>query len=199
MNKVLSWLLSAVILLTGSMAMAEESVSRTAVFAGGCFWCMQGEFDSEKGVLGTKVGYAGGHTEKPTYEQVGTGTTGHREVIEVTYDPKVVAYERLLDIFWGNIDPLDAAGQFCDKGEQYKAGIFVNNERERQAAEKSAVTLGKKLGQKVVTDIVSGAKFWPAEDYHQDYYRKNAFNYQLYRAGCGRDERLRVIKDKMAK
>ncbi len=168
--------------------------TKTAIFAGGCFWCMQSEFDSENGVVKTTVGYTGGTKEKATYEEVSTGKSGHREAIEVTYDPKVVAYPRLLEIFWSNVDPLDAKGQFCDKGEQYKAAIYTASDEERVAAQSSAVELSKKLGQPVVTDILERKPFYTAEDYHQDYYKKSAARYAQYRAGCGRDERLEELK-----
>lgn len=171
--------------------------TKTAVFAGGCFWCMQSEFDSEKGVLKTTVGFSGGTMVSPTYELVSSGTTGHREAIEVTYDPHIVAYPRLLEIFWSNIDPLDATGQFCDKGSQYKAGIFVANDEERAAAQASAMEVSKKLKQPVVTDILTRAPFYSAEEHHQEYYKKSALQYQLYRAGCGRDARLDELKGRM--
>lgn len=167
---------------------------KTAVFAGGCFWCMQSEFDSEKGVAKTTVGYTGGKMANPTYEQVSSGTSGHREAIEVSYDPEVVTYPRLLEIFWSNVDPLDAKGQFCDKGEQYKAGIYVTGDEERAAAQASAMEVSKKLGKPVVTDIMTRGPFYTAEAYHQDYYKKSAGKYARYRAGCGRDERLEELK-----
>lgn len=176
------------------MAVDKTDATRTAVFAGGCFWCMQSEFDSEKGVLKTTVGYTGGHVQNPSYEEVSGGKTGHREAIEVSYDPAVVSYVRLLEIFWSNIDPLDATGQFCDKGEQYKAAVFVADEGEKRAAEGSAAALSKKLGQAVVTDILPRAPFYSGEEYHQDYYRKSAARYAAYRAGCGRDKRLEQLR-----
>lgn len=179
----------------GGQAMAE---SKKAVFAGGCFWCMESEFKEVKGIQDTLVGYAGGKSENPTYEQVGTGTTGHRESLEVTYDPTVVSYEKLLEVFWSNVDPLDATGQFCDQGPQYKSGIFVADDAERKAAEASKVALAAKLGKPVATDILPSAKFWPAEAYHQNYSETNPFKYRLYRTGCGRDGRLIEI-EKMKK
>jgi peptide-methionine (S)-S-oxide reductase len=179
----------------GGQAMAE---SKKAVFAGGCFWCMESEFKEVKGIQDTLVGYAGGKSENPTYEQVGTGTTGHRESLEVTYDPTVVSYEKLLEVFWSNVDPLDATGQFCDQGPQYKSGIFVADDAERKAAEASKAVLQAKLGKPVVTDILPAARFWPAEAYHQNYSETNPFKYRLYRTGCGRDGRLIEI-EKMKK
>jgi peptide-methionine (S)-S-oxide reductase len=179
----------------GGQAMAE---SKKVVFAGGCFWCMESEFKEVKGIQETLVGYAGGESENPTYEQVGTGTTGHRESLEVTYDPTVVSYEKLLEVFWSNVDPLDATGQFCDQGPQYKSGIFVADDAERKAAEASKVALAAKLGKPVATDILPAAKFWPAEAYHQNYSETNPFKYRLYRTGCGRDGRLNAI-EKMKK
>jgi peptide-methionine (S)-S-oxide reductase len=195
MNWLKCALLSAIMAMTGGMAMAE---TKTAVFAGGCFWCMQSEFDSQAGVSNTVVGYTGGTLKDPTYEQVSSGVTGHREAIEVTYDPAKVGYKRLLEIFWSNIDPLDATGQFCDKGEQYKAAVFVADKDEWKEAEDSAAAVAKKLGQPVVTDILPRKPFYTAEAYHQEYYRKSALRYQLYRAGCGRDKRLELLK-KMGK
>lgn len=172
-----------------------ENTNKTAIFAGGCFWCMQSEFASEKGVLNTVVGYSGGTLKNPSYEQVSSGQTGHREAIEVTYDPTQVDYPRLLEIFWSNIDPLDATGQFCDKGEQYKAAIFTADAAEKQAAEASAKALSIKLNQRVVTDILPRQPFYTAEEYHQDFYKKSAARYATYRAGCGRDKRLNYLKN----
>lgn len=174
---------------------------KQAVFAGGCFWCMQSEFSSLKGVSKTLVGYAGGAEPNPTYEQVGSGKTGHREALQVAYDPTVITYPQLLEVFWSNVDPLDVTGQFCDQGPQYKSGVFVTTPEETAAAEASKAALAKKLGQPVLTDIIpfTGAKavFWPAEEYHQNYSAKNPFKYKLYRSGCGRDGRLNDLKKKM--
>lgn len=183
-------------IMTGGKVMADNE-TKTAIFAGGCFWCMQSEFDSEKGVVKTEVGYSGGAMVNPSYEDVSGGMTGHRESIEVTYDPHVVTYPRLLEIFWSNIDPLDATGQFCDKGDQYKAAIFVANDEERAAAQESAVTVSKRLKQPVVTDILTRKAFYSAEEHHQEYYKKSATAYQLYRAGCGRDGRLKELNEQM--
>lgn len=166
----------------------------TAVFAGGCFWCMEVPFDTLPGVLKTISGYTGGHLDNPTYEAVSNGDTGHYETIEVTYDPRVINYEKLLDVFWRNIDPFDNEGQFCDKGDQYKSVIFYQDETQKNLAEASKLGISKKLGgKKIVTEIKPAGKFYPAEDYHQDYYLKNPYRYKFYRYTCGRDRRLKQV------
>ncbi|HXO40469.1 MAG TPA: peptide-methionine (S)-S-oxide reductase MsrA, partial [Thermoanaerobaculia bacterium] len=164
----------------------------TATFAGGCFWCMQPAFDHVPGVLSTTVGYTGGHLANPTYEEVSSGGTGHRESIEVVYDPARVTYERLLTIFWHNVDPTDGSGQFCDHGEQYRSAIFVHDEAQRRAAEasKQAIAASGRIKDPIVTDILPASQFYPAEDYHQQYYVKSALHYKFYRFSCGRDRRL---------
>ncbi|MFK4765732.1 peptide-methionine (S)-S-oxide reductase MsrA [Desulfobaculum sp. SPO524] len=169
-----------------------------ATFAGGCFWCLESPFDSEEGVLETLVGYTGGETENPTYEQVSSGGTGHAEAIQITYDPSVVGYDRLLGIFWRNIDPLDAGGQFCDRGSQYRSAIFYHDEEQKRLAEASrdALAASGRFDGRIVTEIVPAGAFWPAEEYHQDYYRKNPIRYKFYRYGCGRDNRLKEVWDK---
>ncbi|MDP2206057.1 MAG: peptide-methionine (S)-S-oxide reductase MsrA [Alphaproteobacteria bacterium] len=164
-----------------------------AVFAGGCFWCMESEFDSQKGVLKVTSGYMGGSAETATYKQVSTGRTGHIEVVEVVYDSAQVSYDTLLEIFWRNVDPFDAEGQFCDKGSQYAAGIFFDGDAQKAAAEASVAATGKKLGAEVATFLRAATAFYAAEDYHQEYYKKNAFAYKSYRMGCGRDRRLEKI------
>lgn len=196
-------LLSALILPSMSQATSTTSHEsrvthhETATFAGGCFWCMQSEIAGTKGVISTVVGYTGGHTPSPTYQTIGTGTTGHREAIQVTYHPAQVTYDQLLAIFWANVDPLDATGQFCDQGDQYKAAIYVASDAEKQAAEASRTALSAKLGQAVVTDILPASTFYPAEEYHQNYHEKNPFQYKLYRTGCGRDGRLQDLKKQL--
>ena len=172
---------------------ANESV----IFAGGCFWCMEPPFDKLDGVISTISGYSGGHTENPTYKSTSKGDTGHYEVLKIEYDPAKLSYETLLDVFWKNIDPFDAKGQFCDKGSQYRAAIFVNNEEQKKQALASKQTLQNKLGGKaqVVTEILPAKKFYAAEDYHQDYYLKNPLRYKYYRYGCGRDKRLKQVND----
>lgn len=160
---------------------------KTAVFAGGCFWCLEPPFDNASGVTETEVGYTGGAAETATYEQVGQGDTGHREAIRITYDPTTITYPELLEIFWNNIDPLDAGGQYADRGFQYTTAIYFSSDVERDAAEASKAALEKKLGRSVPTVIEAAKPFYPAEDYHQEYYRKNPLRYKLYKHGSGRE------------
>ena len=166
-----------------------------ATFAGGCFWCMEPPYDKLDGVLATTSGYTGGDTVDPTYEQVSAGGTGHAEVVQITYDPSKVSYDELLEVFWRNVDPLDAGGQFCDRGEQYRTGIFVHDEEQRRLAEasKQALEESKRFDRPIVTEIVAVGPFYPAEDYHQDYYEKNPIRYNVYRWNCGRDQRLTEV------
>ncbi len=176
---------------------AVPANTETATFAGGCFWCVESAFDEIDGVISTTSGFTGGPEQKPTYEQVSSGQTGHREALEVVYDPARVSYERLLEVFWTNIDPVDPAGQFCDKGPQYRSAIFYHDERQKQAAEASlaVVEKGKTFPGKLVTSIQPAGPFWPAEEYHQDFHLKNPTRYKSYRYGCGRDARLHALWD----
>jgi peptide-methionine (S)-S-oxide reductase len=166
-----------------------------ATFAGGCFWCMEPPFDKTPGVYATISGYAGGEVDNPTYRQVSAGGTGHAEVVRVAYDPETVTYEQLLEVFWHNVDPTDAGGQFCDRGSQYRTGIFHETEEQRAAAEASKRQLEQsgRLPGPVVTEITPLDAFYPAEDYHQDFYKKSPVRYTSYRAGCGRDRRLKEL------
>ncbi len=168
---------------------------KKATFAGGCFWCMEPPYRILNGVTDVKAGYTGGSKDNPTYEEVSSGRTGHRESIEVTYDPGKVSYDELLSIFWENIDPTDPAGQFADKGTQYKTAIFYHDEAQRVAAEKSKAALGRsgKFNKPVVTEILKADKFYPAEKYHQEYYKKNPAQYDLYKKGSGREEFLKKV------
>ena len=163
-----------------------------ATFAGGCFWCMEPPFDAEPGVLETIVGYTGGSTENPTYKEVSAGGSGHTESIQIIYDPAIVSFERLLGIFWKNIDPLDPKGQFCDKGSQYRSAIFYHSGEQRELAEgsKKQIEEGGTLPGSIVTEIVPASVFYPAEEYHQEYYKKNPLRYKFYRRTCRRDKRL---------
>jgi peptide-methionine (S)-S-oxide reductase len=168
---------------------------KVATFAGGCFWCMEGPYDKVPGVAKTISGYMGGRTLNPTYEQVSSGTTGHAEVVQVVYDPKKVTYEKLLDVFWVNIDPTTKDRQFCDGGTQYRSAIFFHDDEQRRAAEasKAALEKSKPFKEPIVTQVAMAGAFTPAEDYHQDYYMKNPVRYNLYRTGCGRDARLKQL------
>ncbi len=174
-------------------AAAQDEERATAVFAGGCFWCMEPPFDKLDGVHSTVSGYAGGNLENPTYKQVSAGGTGHLEVIQVTYDPKKVSYETLLETYWANVDPLDDGGQFCDRGESYKTAIFYSSAEQEQAARRSKSLVGETLGANIATRIVELDRFYDAEDYHQDYYMKNPVRYKFYRWNCGRDARLEQV------
>ena len=166
-----------------------------AIFAGGCFWCEEATFEGLPGVTSVVSGYAGGKEANPTYEQVSSGRTGHAESVEVTFDPAVTTYEKLLDVYWRNVDPTQASAQFCDHGEQYRSAIFYADDAQRRAAlaTKKAIEDSKVLRKPIVTQIVPLTKFWPAEGYHQDYYKQNPVEYQSYRLGCGRDRRLHEI------
>lgn len=175
-----------------------DTPTEKALFAGGCFWCMEAPFDQIKGVRSVIPGYSGGPKANPTYEEVSKGGTGHYEVVEVTFDPKLVTYEQLLKIFWLQIDPLDAEGQFCDRGSQYRAGIFTNSPQQRLLATESKNKWQRDprfAAKKIVTEILDAGKFFPAEDYHQKYYIKNPIRYKYYRNSCGRDQRLKQVWD----
>jgi peptide-methionine (S)-S-oxide reductase len=166
---------------------------RTAVFAGGCFWCVEADFDKVPGVLDTVSGFTGGTVENPSYKQVTYGDTGHYEAVEVTFDPDRVSYEQLVDTFWRTVDPTDAGGQFCDRGDSYRTAVFVADQDQQQAAEASKAEAVAALGQEIVTPVLEAATFWPAEDYHQDYYEKNSLQYKYYRWRCGRDARIEEL------
>ena len=167
--------------------------NKKAYFAGGCFWCMEESFDQVKGVISTVSGYSGGHLKNPTYQDIIYKDTGHVEAIEVVYNPKIVNYEKLLDIYWKNIDPFDSAGQFCDKGKSYRSVIFFQTQLEKESIEKSFKKLEKIFNKKIVTLVWKFEKFYPAEDYHQDYYEKNFIRYLMYKKGCKREETLKKI------
>ena len=183
----------ASLLCLASVGAADAQELAKATFAGGCFWCMEPPFDALDGVVSTTSGYTGGHTANPTYEQVSAGKTGHAEAVEIVYDPRKVTYARLLEVFWRNIDPLTANAQFCDTGSQYRAGIFVHDATQRKLAEASKDAAAQRLQKPIVTEITAASQFWPAEEYHQDYYKKNPIRYKFYRTSCGRDRRLEAI------
>jgi peptide-methionine (S)-S-oxide reductase len=164
-----------------------------ATFAGGCFWCMEPPFEKLPGVVSVVSGYTGGTVVKPTYGAVSSGATGHLEAVEVVFDPARVSYETLLGVFWRNIDPTNPRGQFCDLGEQYRSAIFFHDAAQERAARASAVRIVKARKLRVVTEIRPAAPFYRAEEYHQDYYKKNPVRYRFYRFNCGRDRRLRQV------
>lgn len=185
-------------LLLGSAASAQPGAvppgMATAIFAGGCFWCVEHDFEELPGVIEAESGYTGGSTAYPTYEQVSHGGTGHTEAVRVIYDPKKVSYAQLLDHFWRHIDPTVKDRQFCDQGNQYRSGIYFQNDNERKAAESSRDEL-LRSGRfaRIETEIARAWKFWPAETYHQDYHRKNPIRYGYYRKACGRDARVKQL------
>ena len=193
-------LTTSVLLLFGSVAFAADTPPRksadtaTAIFAGGCFWCIEADFEKLPGVIGAESGYTAGKVANPTYRQVSAGGTGHTEAIRVSYDPAKVSYQQLVDYFWRHIDPTVRDRQFCDVGTQYRSGIYWRDEAERKIAEASRDALLKngKLAQ-VHTEIAAASAFYPAEEYHQDYYKKNPIRYAFYRKSCGRDARVHEI------
>lgn len=174
---------------------AEEKSNEVATFAGGCFWCVEADFEKVEGVLSAVSGFTGGEEEAPTYKDVAYGRTGHTEAVQVTYDPRRVSYKDLVDIFWRSIDPHDAGGQFCDRGKQYRTGIFYHDEKQKEIAvlSKQLLEKGGTLKQPIVTAIEPFREFYPADDSHQNFYRTNPVRYYSYRRGCGRDGRLKDI------
>ncbi len=181
--------------MSGSAAASTMPVATvdTAVFAGGCFWCMEPPYDKLDGVLSTTSGYTSGAEVNPTYEQVSAGSTGHTEAVQVVFNPARVSYDRLLHVFWRNIDPFAINQQFCDRGRQYRSGIYPRNGSQQAAAEASLRTVASRFSQPIATEIVAATPFYAAEEYHQDYYTKNPLRYKFYRGGCGRDGRLEEI------
>jgi len=165
------------------------ATTELATFAGGCFWCMVSPFEEHPGIIKITSGYTGGHTENPTYEKVCTGTTGHFEAVQIVFDPNLMPYEKLLEIFWRQIDPTDPDGQFYDRGPQYRTAIFYHNEKQKQAAERSKKQLEEsgKFDKPIATLILPASTFYPAEDYHQNYHKKNPLHYRMYRQGSGRE------------
>ncbi|MCU0838685.1 MAG: peptide-methionine (S)-S-oxide reductase MsrA [Rhodospirillales bacterium] len=192
MVRVIAAIVIGVVLsVAGRHAAAAEL--KTLTVAGGCFWCVESDFDQVPGVVSTVSGYTGGTLADPTYEQVSRGGTGHREAVQITYDAERIGSDALLDIFWRTVDPTDARGQFCDRGEPYQTAIFVEDEAQRRAAEASRLAAEKVLGKRIVTPIEAAGPFYPAEDYHQDYYTKNPVKYRYYRWNCGRDQRVKTL------
>ncbi len=192
MNKILA---SLFLSLPLSIAAADSPKTAVATFAGGCFWCTESDFEKVPGVISAVSGYTGGKTANPGYEAVSAGETGHTEAVEVRFDPAKISYEKLLDIFWKSIDPTVKDRQFCDTGSQYRSGIYYHDDEQQRLAEASKTALGKsgRIRGPIHTEIAKAGAFYPAEDYHQDYYKKNPLKYKFYRSGCGRDKRLEQL------
>ncbi|WP_205743398.1 peptide-methionine (S)-S-oxide reductase MsrA [Geobacter sp. FeAm09] len=181
--------------LSGGTAAAAAGTLEKATFAGGCFWCMEHPFDELPGVISVTSGYTGGQTRNPTYEAVSAGGTGHAESVQIVYDPARIGYDRLLAVYWHNIDPTVKDRQFCDSGHQYRSAIFYHNEQQRRLAQQSkeALARSKPFREAIVTEITPAGAFYPAEEYHQHYYKKNPIRYKFYRTSCGRDKRLKEL------
>jgi len=182
-----------------SYGFTADQKTAKATFAGGCFWCMEEPFDRLDGVISTTSGYTDGQKKNPTYEEVSMGGTGHAEAVQIVYDPSKISYEKLLEVFWLNVDPLDSHGQFCDRGDQYRTGIYYHDEKQKALAEKSKQEKAALLKQPIVTPITAATQFYPAEEYHQDFYKKSSLRYKSYRMGCGRDRRLEELWGAAAK
>ncbi len=194
-NVLLGCATAAALCASALLANAEEQKLETAIFAGGCFWCVESDFEMVPGVVDAVSGYTGGHLENPTYGDVVQETTGHLESVKITYDANKISYQQMLHLFWRSVDPTDGGGQFCDRGESYTTAVFALDEEQKKVAEASKAELEKSkvLDDPIVTQIRTAAKFYPAEDYHQDYYTKNPYRYKLYRFGCGRDKRVKSL------
>lgn len=204
--KILSTLCAIPLFLSLSPA-ARAADLETTVFAGGCFWCVESDFESVKGVTDAVSGYIGGSAETATYKQIGRGGTGHYEAVKITYDPSIISYGKLVDIFWRSIDATDAGGQFCDRGDSYRSALFTLSEKQRSVAvsSKKALDASGRLGKPIATKVLNAAPFYPAEEYHQDYYKKSDLvltrygpktkkvAYKKYRKACGRDARVRQL------
>ncbi|MGB0843732.1 MAG: peptide-methionine (S)-S-oxide reductase MsrA [Alphaproteobacteria bacterium] len=205
MRKILTLsTLVATAIITGTLSMGYHSKTTpqaqsgaSAIFAGGCFWCVESDFDKLPGVVATTSGYAGGHLDNPTYKSVTRGNSGHYEVVKVDYDPSRVSYDKLLEVFWHSVDPTDDGGQFCDRGQSYQTAIIALNEQQRYAALNSKQQL-LNAGYDIATPVLPAATFFPAEDYHQDYYLKNPVRYKYYRYSCGRNQQVQRVWGDMA-
>ena len=194
MKPIISSLCMVLLMLTTN-SIAEDKTSATATFAGGCFWCEKKPFDKLEGVISTTSGYTGGHEPEPSYKEVSAGWTGHAEALKIIYDPQKVSYLKLLDIFWRNIDPTVKDRQFCDWGNQYRSAIFYHNQEQKREALESREKLARTnfKEQAIFTEVTAASTFYPAEEYHQNYYKKNPLRYKFYRNRCGRDQRLKEI------
>jgi peptide-methionine (S)-S-oxide reductase len=193
-------LLAACLLAVSTLGASAQDKAAKAIFAGGCFWCVEADFDKVPGVISTTSGYLNGKTKNPTYKDVSAGGTGHVEAVEIVYDPAKVNYAKLLDVFWRNIDPLVKDRQFCDSGDMYRTGIYYLDDEQKKLADETKKAVQAKFAPRTVyTEIVKADTFYKAEDYHQDYYEKNPFRYQAYRFNCGRDRRLQELWGKSDK
>jgi peptide-methionine (S)-S-oxide reductase len=192
MLRLLISLLLGLAAVAGALAQMPPPTA-LATFAGGCFWCVEADFDKVDGVISTTSGYTGGTLANPTYSDVGRGGTGHTEAVEIVYNPAKISYEKLLDVFWHNHDPLAKNRQFCDRGDQYRPAIFYHNDEQRRLAEASKAVHQPRFKQPIQTEIAAAGPFYKAEDYHQDYYLKNPVRYKFYRYNCGRDARLEEL------
>ncbi len=192
-----AWSAALALAIGGALVAAETRAAKPpmarATFAGGCFWCMEPPFEKIPGVASVTSGYTGGQKVNPSYEEVSAGGTGHAESVDIVYDPAKVTYAQLLDVFWHNVDPTQGDGQFCDHGQQYRTAIFYHDAEQKRLAEESRDKVQARLQKPVVTEIVAASRFYPAEEYHQDFYKKNPVRYFTYRAGCGRDRRLKEL------
>ncbi len=195
MSKRYLGIIWGLIAILGLAMPVSAKETETAIFAGGCFWCTESDFDKVEGVISTTSGYIGGQKENPTYQEVSSGDTGHAEAVQVVFDPAIVTYSQLLDVFWRSIDPTVANKQFCDHGSQYRTGIFYLNEMQQHQAVESKVKLSqtKPFKEPLVTEITKATRFYPAEDYHQNYHSRNPLRYKYYRFSCGRDARLQEL------
>jgi peptide-methionine (S)-S-oxide reductase len=188
-----SFLLSVIFFSLVFLLPSQRAFAEKAIFAGGCFWCMEADFEKLEGVSDVVSGYTGGSVDNPTYKQVTAGNTGHYEAVEITYDPNVITYQTLLEYFFANIDPFDKDGQFCDRGSSYRAAVFFGNEQEKQIALKAKEVVEEQTNKPVLAPVLNQTSFYVAEDYHQDYYKKNPKRYSFYRWSCGRDSRLEEL------
>ena len=190
----MKWIILTIFAALSLLAHAASAQQlEKAVFAGGCFWCVESDFDKVPGVVSTVSGYTGGKTKDPTYRQVTAGGTGHYEAVEITYDPAKVSYEMLLAAFWRSVDPTDDGGQFCDRGQSYETAVFVANDKERTLAEASKKAAQELLDKPIVTPVLAAGPFYAAEDYHQNYYKNNPLRYRYYRYSCGRNRRVKEV------
>ncbi len=195
LNKLVLFLFTGFIVLVFQTVKAEPMVEQIAIFAGGCFWCTESDFDKVEGVMSTTSGYIGGHKSNPSYKEVSSGKTGHTEAVKLVFDPSKVSYLELLDLFWRSIDPTVKNAQFCDQGSQYRSGVFYLDSEQRKQAEASklALSVAKPFDEPIVTEITEATMFYAAEDYHQNYHNRNPKRYKYYRWGCGRDKRLELL------